>query len=245
MEHTQSKTNRSASRPRSMLTIAVMSFIGLLSCSAAASTTTSVLAIGDQVAAGAFMGGLHAHPFAIELEKKAQENGVSLMVDRQGVTGELLLPHMVDRLKGLLLQKAGSGTDYDWVVIMGGFNDIMRGVLAEEVMQGLKTMFAAVLKTGSRLLVATVPHMMIGSPSTEVQLDNLNKLIINYANNHVEQGKRLFLLNLAEQMSSTVGKQQPQWWADPPYFTKEGSDHIGELVWGVLAPSHTDGNATE
>jgi lysophospholipase L1-like esterase len=52
-----------------------------------------------------------------------------LEVEEAGASGDLVMSDMPQRLKKVLRDKASAGHHYDWVLILGGINDLSGKIL--------------------------------------------------------------------------------------------------------------------
>jgi hypothetical protein len=62
---------------------------------------------------------------------------------------------MEERLKSELEQP---GKWYDWVIILGGTNDVFQGYSAWDIFDSLKKLYALCTKHGARVLGMTIPE---------------------------------------------------------------------------------------
>ncbi|CAJ0648050.1 9931_t:CDS:2 [Entrophospora sp. SA101] len=97
----------------------------------------NVLLFGDSLTAGWMKnseGYASYYPYGLRLQKRFEEEGLDVEVTVSGVPGECVVS-MEERLKNELEQP---GKWYDWVVILGGTNDVINGYSAWEIFDGLR-----------------------------------------------------------------------------------------------------------
>ena len=100
-----------------------------------------ILAFGDSLTAGYTLCGLIHHPYARELKNTLQKYlpTTQIVVDVDGISGDLVSPpgRFLDRIR---VRCAETGMPkYDWVVVLGGTNDLGYGSFTiEEIYGGLK-----------------------------------------------------------------------------------------------------------
>ncbi|KAI8466408.1 MAG: SGNH hydrolase-type esterase domain-containing protein [Monoraphidium minutum] len=138
-----------------------------LGCAAAVAPTAAcslrVLAFGDSLTEGFYTvpgGATRFHPYSDALRKllrAALPASCHVAVHERGRSGEFVLRSMQGRLDRALAEAAANGEPYDWVLLLGGTNDIGTGEDGGAVLAALKEMHAAVAAAGSRLVAMTLP----------------------------------------------------------------------------------------
>ena len=157
------------------------------------------LAIGDSLTAGYCEFGLSNHPYAIHLTNLFSSANIPVIVDEHGVSGERVVPSMVKRLETLLFNR--NSPDYDWILILGGTNDLGFKPSAEKIFnEGLKLMYDMVLqRTNEKTKLAVITIIENGHYSPEnihdKQRQTLNEMIRNFAQNYEDQN-RICLIDL-------------------------------------------------
>ena len=103
-----------------------------------------ILAIGDSLTAGYYNHGLSHHPYSLRLLQLISSLDIAVTIDQKGVSGERVVPSMVRRLESLLAEQ---NSPYDWMMILGGTNDLATSRPAEQIFnEGLKLMYDMVLR---------------------------------------------------------------------------------------------------
>ncbi|CAG8590967.1 4835_t:CDS:2, partial [Acaulospora morrowiae] len=95
------------------------------------------------------------HPYGLRVQKRFEDEGLDVEVTVSGVPGECVVQSMEERLKNELEQP---GKWYDWVVILGGTNDVVNGYSAWDIYDGLKKLYTLSAKHGARVLGVTIPE---------------------------------------------------------------------------------------
>ena len=100
-----------------------------------------ILAFGNSLTAGYTSYGLTYHPYAGELRSTLQKYlpSTNIVIDVDGLSGDLVSPpgRFLDRIRA---KCTGRGiAKYDWVIVLGGTNDLGYGSFTiEEIYGGLK-----------------------------------------------------------------------------------------------------------
>ena len=97
------------------------------------------------------------HPYSIKLRRLLEEHikGASVVVDTAGVSGEVVVPTMTQRLDQFLKE---SSQPYGWIIILGGTNNLGRGLPAEELLPNLLGLHYRAKQTGCRTLALALPQ---------------------------------------------------------------------------------------
>lgn len=69
---------------------------------------------------------------------------------------------------------------YDWIIILGGTNDIGYGFEADRVFAGLEKIYQVAFDHGANVLALTIPECYAVSPKLDARRDKLNNLIKEY-----------------------------------------------------------------
>ena len=120
----------------------------------AAQQPLQILAFGDSLTAGYYNYGQDYHPYAKHLEHLFQLANIPVQIYVQGVSGERVVPNMVERLRSLLEKVVLC----DWIIILGGTNDLGNGLTAEKIFkEGLQPMYEMCLShTRARIKLAVM-----------------------------------------------------------------------------------------
>jgi lysophospholipase L1-like esterase len=203
-----------------------------------------ILAFGDSLTAGYCDRGFSMHPYSRRLNQLFAESNVPTNIDEKGVSGELVNPSMTRRLKSLLAD--ATCPDYDWIIILGGTNDLANNKSSDEIFdRGLESMYDAVLswrRRTTQLVIVTVPEngCLTDNHPRETTRQQINEFIRHLAANHSEK-ERIRLVDLDRDIpyhQPKHGQQRHLMWDDPVHFTPTGYDHMGALIFGAINGRH-------
>ena len=197
-----------------------------------------ILALGDSLTAGYYDHGRAYHPYAKHLTHLFESANIPAEIDQRGRSGERVVPTMVDRLR-YLLEK---GAFYDWIIILGGTNDLADEVSGEEIFkQGLEPMYQMCLnhtQAKINLVVMTVIENSFDSPAEDDDKDRqtLNRMIRDYAAQTNNQD-RVCLVDLDKGIpyhSVVSDNERKQIWDDCVHLTPAGYDRMATLVFDAI-----------
>ncbi|KAI8909790.1 SGNH hydrolase-type esterase domain-containing protein [Gorgonomyces haynaldii] len=112
----------------------------------------NILCLGDSLTQGITDG--QDHPYTIELAKRFKESGIFVRIDNIGVSGDRVLPpgRMRPRLTYALAQAERQHLKYDWVLILGGINDLGVHEEAHRLFYGLRNLWRISTTHGAHVL---------------------------------------------------------------------------------------------
>ncbi|CAG8586419.1 621_t:CDS:2 [Paraglomus brasilianum] len=194
----------------------------------------NVLLFGDSLTAGwcGEDGYSEYHPYGLRIQKRFEEEGLDVEVTVSGVPGELCA-HMEERLKRELEQP---GKWYDWVIILGGTNDVFQGYSAWDIFESLKKLYALCSKHGARVLGITIPEFDLEEAN---KLDYQRRIVnehLNVFNNSTTRNTyTLFLLDKFLPMHSLTPEQRKFFWNEDGMHPNEGGyDLMGDMIFDVI-----------
>lgn len=197
-----------------------------------------ILALGDSLTAGYYKYGRAYHPYSTHLKYLFESANISVKIDEQGVSGERVVPTMVNRLRNLLKSDAF----YDWIIILGGTNDLGSGVSAEKIFQeGLKPMYDMCLNYTQKkikLATMTVIEAAFASPTHKIYKDRqeLNAMIRDYVAKINDQDQ-VCLVDLDKGIpyhSISNDEERQRIWDDGLHLTPAGYDRMATLVFDAI-----------
>ena len=117
-----------------------------------------ILCFGDSLTEGyTFQESGEFHPYSTALRKLLNEHCQdTVVVDTAGVSGEMVVPSMTHRLDKLLKE---ASAPYDWLIILGGTNDVGMGVKGEDLLPHLLGLHNRAKETGARTLALALPQL--------------------------------------------------------------------------------------
>eukprot|EP01137_Pigoraptor_chileana_P003748 Opistho-2@44412 len=203
-----------------------------------ASRIVRILCFGDSLTEGFTRGGMKMKPYSRVLKSLLDATapaGWSFEVENKGRSGEAAIEEMERRLPNILQRRAASNERIDWVVILGGTNDIGSGSNSDEIIGALKNLHASSHNHGARTIALTIPetdYEEISHSHKLIRLDT-NNMLREYA---LSSENKVLLLDLAALIPyhSLDDGERAALWDDGLHFTEAGYDRIGEAVYKVL-----------
>jgi lysophospholipase L1-like esterase len=195
-----------------------------------------ILALGDSLTAG-FYGGAY-YPYAIPLAALFKSAKISAKIDQLGVCGEHVVPTMVNRLRSIL----ETNTSYDWIIILGGTNDLGSEVLAEKIFkEGLEPMYEmclnhakAKIKLAAMTVIEISSHPPTGNKDKNRQA--LNTMIRNYVAK-TNKRHRICLVDLDKGIPYhrvINDEERKRIWDDGIHLKPAGYDRMAKLVFDAI-----------
>ncbi|KAG2497740.1 hypothetical protein HYH03_004473 [Edaphochlamys debaryana] len=192
-------------------------------------------------------------PYSITLQQLLDAGGYSAKVRERGKSGDTVLRGMMKRLPALLEEAQHLGLRVDWLVLMGGINDIIRhaeevrgavernetlpleyGLMAEEVWLGLQKLYGVCGRHGVKVLALTLLETGWELPEVEAERARLNDLIrgAHVRHDHVH------VLDVAQDLpypsGSSADPAVQALWDDVVHLSPAGYDRLGALVYDGL-----------
>ena len=112
------------------------------SSAAAAAPVARILCFGDSLTEGYVARGTIMHPYGRSLLSSLGSLAgapYACVVEESGLSGELSSA-MVARLAAVLAHAKDQARPYDWVILLGGTNDLCHNVPTEQIIRQLHTM---------------------------------------------------------------------------------------------------------
>lgn len=141
-----------------------------------------------------------------------------------GLSGENT-EQMVGRLPSFL----SPATKVDVVILLGGTNDICRGVDVHDILLRLTSLHDAVHRAGAVSVALTIPQISFGVPEDKQMEESrleVNEGLRRYANDHQDVCVFVDLAAAFPQDSTHAG----HWESDGVHFTEAGSRAVGEFL---------------
>ncbi|CRG82834.1 hypothetical protein PISL3812_00180 [Talaromyces islandicus] len=183
-----------------------------------------ILCFGNSLTQGFWHYGLEEpHPYALALKETLVEDEV--------VEGEIEID--VEGKPGDLVNLEGEKT-YDWVIVLGGTNDLGYGSFSPEaIFAGLQRTWSLALASSptTKVLALTVPECAYNSTKLKRNRDALNKSILE----HEEDRFFTFDLKSALPYHAMDDVLKTKIWDDGLHLTDKGYDMMGQLIAKRLA----------
>ncbi|KAG8528896.1 uncharacterized protein KY384_006585 [Bacidia gigantensis] len=115
---------------------------------------------------------------------------------------------------------------YDWIVIMGGTNDLGWGQQADVIFDNLKSIWSTALESGASILALNIIETARASDRMVAKRRELNEHILNH------QANRFYAFDLWSVIRYTgVDKEtRARIWDDGLHLTEEGYNIMGKAV---------------
>ncbi|CEJ55729.1 hypothetical protein PMG11_01967 [Penicillium brasilianum] len=190
----------------------------------------SILCFGDSLTAGWYKYGLEYHPYAKKLHEclQAAFPTTDIMIEVDGVPGDLVTSppgSFLSRIQGRCATKK-----YDWVIVLGGTNDLGYGNGPDKIYSALQESWNVVLATGGKVLALTVPECAAESAILDQRRAQLNSAILAH------QAERFYAFDLKSQIPYRAATQtfRDEIFDDGLHLTPAGYDLMGSLVGAHL-----------
>lgn len=208
----------------------------VLPAAPAATSHVRILAIGDSLTEGLTNHASSFHPYSLRLQERL-EKVVNVTVDQRGISGEQVLVTMRNRLFAILDDASAAGQLYDWVLLLGGINDIFQHARPEDIVLALAAMYDASIRHEARVLAMTCMenNREEDAPSLREGRLKLNSLMVK----KVEERPQVQLLDLATLLPyhSMPPEEKELIWDDGVHPTPAGYDHMADIIYDALKPS--------
>ena len=174
------------------------------------------------------------HPYSIALRRLLQDHG-SAEVVTAGVSGERVVPSMTPRLDRILNEAA---QPYDWVIILGGTNDICSDLRAEDFLPSLLGLHDRAKKNGSTRTVAlALPQFLyeltLGKEDHRREKAKVNEGLKAYSEGSGGSTLWVDLWN-GLPFGSLPQEERALYWVDGAHMTPRGYDRMAGLIFDCL-----------
>ncbi|RAL12970.1 SGNH/GDSL hydrolase family protein [Aspergillus homomorphus CBS 101889] len=190
------------------------------------SKSLSILCFGNSLTAGFYDFGLNYHPYAWKLEDRL--TGAfpdhTIKVDVDGLPGDLVnCPP--GRYLSRLEQKCAANS-YDWVIMLGGTNDLGYMYPADRIFAALKEAWTMAIKSGANVLALTVPECGVKQRRVDSTRAELNSQILSYV------ADSFYALDIHKEVPYHSAEKdfKEKMWDDGVHMTPDGYDLVGEVV---------------
>ncbi|KAK0108547.1 hypothetical protein ONS95_003347 [Cadophora gregata] len=192
-------------------------------------TPLRILCFGDSLTEGYSMYGMHWSPYSKTLQTALEEQLGSewkVEIETDGVSGQLVTTGFRRRMEGLYRADRTRESPFDWVIFLGGTNDLAYSILPTKIYDEIEAITALPLETGAQVLTLTVPECGVKSAKLDGRRGELNRLI-------KEDGREnVYALDLHALIPyhSMPEAERDEIWDDGLHFTPTGYERVGLLV---------------
>ncbi|KAH6980681.1 SGNH hydrolase-type esterase domain-containing protein [Ilyonectria sp. MPI-CAGE-AT-0026] len=184
----------------------------------------SILCFGDSLTQGFHNYGLGESPYSGTLEKKLKGAfpDRTIVIRTSGVPGDLASSSSFQRR---FIQEASSDS-YEWVIILGGTNDLGRLLSVDKVFHALESHWNTAIGNGSKVLALTVPECKAKPEWLVVNRNELNQQIMSHSR------PNFYAFDLASHVPyhSLTAAQRTLYWDDGLHLTADGYEWMGEHI---------------
>ncbi|KAH7419702.1 SGNH hydrolase-type esterase domain-containing protein [Cadophora sp. MPI-SDFR-AT-0126] len=188
-----------------------------------------VLCFGDSLTEGYSMYGMQWTPYSETLQTRLDEqlgNEWKVNIDTDGVSGQLVTAGFRKRMEGLYGVKRTRESPYDWVIFLGGTNDLAYSLSPTKIHDEIKAITALPLETGAKVLLMTVPECGVKNKKLDERRNELNSLI----KGDERDGVYTLDLHALIPFHAMPEAERDEIWDDGLHFTPEGYQRVGLLV---------------
>lgn len=212
---------------------------------------TNVLCFGDSLTSGFYNHGKGKHPYSLKLNQLLNPQGSHRYhVETRGVVGEMVHGSMTKRLPTIL----NEGTHFDWVLILGGTNDVAHvknfgddqdftrqliGVWSPKIVKDIEKLHQIARSYGSKTVLMTIPETAYELWSEFRSIRNMrlsvNAALRKYA---TEVRDTTVLCDLAYKLPRSTLSQEMQklYWNDHIHLNPFGYDKMAEIIQQCIQP---------
>ncbi|KAH7128007.1 SGNH hydrolase-type esterase domain-containing protein [Dactylonectria estremocensis] len=184
----------------------------------------SILCFGDSLTQGFHNYGLGESPYSETLEKrlKAAFPDTEIRIRTSGVPGDVASSSSFQRR----FSHEVDADSYDWVIILGGTNDLGRLVAVDRVIEALRSYWNKAIRNGSKVLALTVPECKAKPEWLETNRHELNQQILTHSH------PNFYAFDLYSHLPyhSLAEAERDLYWDDGLHLTADGYEWMGEHI---------------
>ncbi|CAG8584523.1 11396_t:CDS:2, partial [Cetraspora pellucida] len=169
------------------------------------------------------------HSYSINLQKRFKQAGIEVVVKEEGVSGDRVLSkNMEKRLRKFLKEVSNKNQRVDWVIIMGGTNDLFTSS-AESIFEALKGLYDICEEYNTKVLAMSIieSRAALSSPKNNDKRAKINEFIKDYA----KTNENVTFYDLAKDLPY---EDNLDWNLDGLHLTTSGYDRMGDLIFESL-----------
>ncbi|KAH0434406.1 gdsl-like lipase [Colletotrichum camelliae] len=202
--------------------------------------TLRIFCFGDSLTAGFSAYGSVYHPYSIALTQKLSKDlsNTQVIATDNGMPGDVVTQgafaqRFASEVNSVSFDSAAGKSVpavYDWVIILGGTNDLAYSVPPEKIFQSLLAVYNTALEKGSKVLALTVPETAIKHEKVDAARSKLNNAILS----HEAPNYYAFDLNARIPYHALPDRERKKYWDDSVHFTPAGYDWMGGHIAEAL-----------
>ena len=151
-----------------------------------------------------------------------------------GVSMEILVPSMTQRL-GRLLKEASQ--PYDWVIILGGTNDLGTGLKGDKLLPHLLALHDSAKETGAQTMALALPQyineLKPGNEGYRGEKAKVNDGLKAYCEQSSSKTVWVDLWN-GLPFGALPAEERVLYWVDGLHMTPRGYDKMAQLIFDSL-----------
>ncbi|KAL8814255.1 MAG: hypothetical protein Q9223_006509 [Gallowayella weberi] len=186
-----------------------------------------ILCFGDSLTAGYSSYGYFHYPYAAQIRKELKKalpaTDVSVVVS--GLSGDRVIAgQFLRRMRGMCA--ADAYPPYDWVIVLGGTNDLGWSERPDQVYEALKLVWDVALGTGANVLALSVLEAEYTSGDVVQRRNELNGMIARHSQDrwhYLDLCAAVPYFNMNETMRQRI-------WDDGLHLTMDGYEMMGEAI---------------
>ncbi|KAL8724206.1 MAG: hypothetical protein Q9166_008084 [cf. Caloplaca sp. 2 TL-2023] len=186
-----------------------------------------ILCFGDSLTAGYSGYGYFHYPYAAQIREQLKKAlpATDITIDVSGLSGDRVIAgQYLQRIKGMTTKAKDS--PYDWIIVLGGTNDLGWGEKSDSVYEALKEVWTVALDTGANVLALSVLEAAYTSGGAVQRRNALNSLI----RQHSEDRWYYMDLCAAVPYFSMTETMRERIWDDGLHLTMDGYEMMGEAI---------------
>lgn len=195
-----------------------------------------ILCLGDSLTEGyTFQESGEFHPYSTTLQRLLNEHCQgTVVVHTAGVSGEVVVPSMTQRLDKLLNE---ASQPYDWVIILGGTNDLGMGLKGNDLLPHILALHNRAKETGSRTLALAIPQYINElKPGNEGYRSEKAKVNIGLKTYCEQSESTSVFVDLWNDLpfGSLPDEERVLYWVDGLHMTPRGYDKMAQVIFDYM-----------
>ena len=147
-----------------------------------------------------------------------------------GISGERVINSMSERLDGTLKE---SKQPYDWIIILGGTNDLAHRENPDKILASLSQMHDRAKETGARTLVLAIPQYTQEHSLNTEETAKVNAGLREYCEKSHSQSAFVDL-HVKLPLATLSNEEKQKYWSNGLHMTPLGYDRMAEVVFDTL-----------
>lgn len=207
-----------------------------------------ILCFGDSLTEGYSQYGTRFDPYSRTMKRVLEEKlkGQEIEVLTDGQSGDLVTAGSFKGRVGRRYEQQSTRRPlYDWVILLGGTNDLGWGKPVFDIHDALTAVSDIPLENGAKVLMCTVPECGAKSEDLDQKRNSLNAFIKS------DMRDEVYIFDLKEKIPyhSMDEEERKLIWDDGLHLTSKGYERMGEMIAErlveIIEAEKTGGGATD